>query len=123
VSKEEFKKLFLEQLEIAVHSAEERFKLDLPRNFKIRLAPRGTTQGDQLFDFDTVLNMIYTEEQLFPLYVDLAIEAVTISRKFAIAYVGISKTERVKFELTWNYNTDAGPFKQRINEEFSIISG
>jgi hypothetical protein len=118
---EELKQLFLNQLEIAAQNAEDRFKLSIPRKFKIRLFPRGTVQGHKLFDIDSALKTLYLDGHLFPLYVDMAIEAVTINRKFAIVYLNVSSHERVPFDLTWNYKSGSGPFKQQINEELSII--
>lgn len=121
MKKEAFKELFLNQLEIATEKAEERFKLSLPRNFKIRLSPRGTKQGNNLVDFDSALEALYSDDGLFPLYIDLAVEAVSINRHFTIVFAGAGKPDRVPFDLTWNYKSGSGPFKQQINEEISIV--
>ncbi len=118
---DEFEKLFRDQLELAVQNAERRFKIDLPRKYRIRLSSRGTVRGNELFDIDATLKHLYREDQLYPLYVDLAVEAVSIDRAFTIVLVSAAKSELVPFELTWNYKSGAGPFKQQINEELSIV--
>lgn len=119
--RDEFVRLFHEQLELAVQNAERRFKIDLPRKYRIRLFPRGTMRGNELLDIDATLEYLYREDQLYPLYVDLAVEAVSIERVFTIVAVSVAKSELVPFELTWNFKYGAGPFKQQINEELIIV--
>jgi hypothetical protein len=121
MNKVDFEKLFRKQLEIAAKNAEVRFKINVPHNFRIRLFPQGTSHGSKLFDFDTALEVLHLDGQLYPLYIDLRVEAVSINRVFTIVYVGASKPDRVPFELTWNYKSGEGPFKQQINEELRIV--
>jgi hypothetical protein len=119
MNRHEFLELFQAELEIAARNAEKRFNLQVPRQYKIRLHPKGTSQGNKLCDVETALDRWYRED-LFPLYIDLVLEAITINREVAIVFAGTSR-EYVPIVQTWNYKTRSGPFKQRINEELVIV--
>lgn len=121
MNKQEFTALFLDELARAAQIAEERFKIEVPRSYQIRLSPRGTPHGLELRDTEAAVDSLYQEDNLFPRFIDIGIEAVSISRKYAIALVVATITERVPFHHTWNYQTGHGPFKQIILEEFRIV--
>ena len=117
----EFLDLFAEALETAAQNAETRFKIEGPRNFKIRLSPRGTKGSVTLYDAETAIDQLYLGNDEFYHYIHVAVETVSINREFSIALAHPGDPRPVPFEDTWNYKSGSGPFKQIILKELTIV--
>lgn len=122
MKKQEFLNLFRAELEKAAQNTETEFKIDVPRNFKIRFYPRAKSGGylNDLYDIATAVDKLFLGEEEFHLFIDVVIEAISINRLFSIAVV-MPSGRKGPFEKTWNYESGSGPFKQLISGEMLIV--
>jgi hypothetical protein len=121
MKKQEFLDLFRAELEKAAQNAETAFRVDVPRNFKIRFYMKGYDDPRKdLFDIETAFDKLFLSEEEFPLIIDVHIEGISINRLFAIAVVR-PNWRKVPFERTTNYKSGSGPFVQHLAFDFLIF--
>ena len=118
MNREEFKKLFEDQLEIAVVNQEKIQGRKLPRNFEIEFYGQGVSK--ELVDVDLATDLLYLGEDEFVYVVDIA--ALGTNSKVTRFFVRVSGHEpRPTFEQTYNYAEGTGPFKQVIAMQFQQL--
>jgi hypothetical protein len=109
MTKDGFRRLFLQALNVAAENAETRFGRRVPRSFVIELhAPESS---GQTITVDQALDQIYLGTDRFYRIIDVAIQRV-LPRK-SVAFVRVSGHLPAPFSQTWD-PSNLGPFKQII---------
>jgi hypothetical protein len=115
---EEFKVLFIQQLEIATENAEKDLDRQIPRDYEVLLyAPR---YSGVIVDVNKAVSALFIEDTRFYRIIDIAI--LQISNKKSRVFARVSGDDPVPFESTWNTPQGSGPFKHIIAQIKEIDS-
>jgi hypothetical protein len=109
MTKDEFRRLFLQALSAAAENAEARLARSVPRSFVIEL--HAPTSSGQTLSVDQALDQLYLGTDRFYRIIDVAIRRL-LPRK-AVAFVRVSGHPPAPFSQTWD-PSHLGPFKQII---------
>lgn len=112
MTKNEFRTLFEDALELAAVNAEKKLGRKVPRNFKIVFFGGG--HSGALLDPNSALDILYLGEDLFYRIVDISVKEV--DKVSTRVYVRVSQHKPSEFSQTWNDPPGSGPFKQLIAE-------
>lgn len=109
MTKGEFRRLFLQALDIAAENADSTLGRRVPRRFDIELHAKGASRDTMTVE--QALEHIYLGENRFYKIIDVAIRRVLPSK--SVAFVRVSGHLPGPFSQTWD-PSDLGPFKQII---------
>ena len=109
MTKNEFRRLFLQALSTAAENADTRLGHSVPRSFAIEL--HAPTSAGRTLTVDQALDQIYLEKDRFYRIIDVAIRALL--PKKSVAFVRVSGDPPAVFSQTWD-PSHLGPFKQII---------
>ena len=112
MTKDEFRKLFENHLEIAIKLAEEELKFKLPSNRKIALFGLGYSYNSpkDLINFSEALDALYISDEKYFVFIDIAV--LDIVEDSVVFFVRPSGHRPRTFDKTWNTPPGNGPFKQ-----------
>jgi hypothetical protein len=113
MTKEEFKALFDQALEVAAENAEGKLGHSVPRRFEIEM--HGLAPQPRILKKDDALEEIYLGPDRFYRIIDLSVRRV--SKDVCTVFVGISGHTPGSFNQTWNQPSGSGPFKQVLAGE------
>jgi hypothetical protein len=105
-----FRELFHRSIDTAIHEAEAKFGLQLPKGIMIELHGVGDQRG--LLNFEEAANLIFINEEIFHPVIDIGVRR--IHSGMVVVFVRVSALPPVKFEKTWNSPRGMGPFKTLI---------
>lgn len=116
MTKDEFRVLFENALEIAAQNAEKKVGHPISRNFEIEL--HGRSPKTRILGKEDTLDEIYLGPDRFFRIIDVAVRQ--ISNTASTVFVGISGHPPGTWDETWNQPTGSGPFKQVLAENVSV---
>lgn len=112
MTKNEFRRLFLQSLEAAAENAEVRLGRPVPRSFDIELHAAGAS--GRTMSVGQALDLIYLGSERFYKIIDVAIRRVLSGK--SVAFVRVSGHPPAPFSQTWD-PAGLGPFKQILAEK------
>lgn len=107
MNKNEFKELFIKNVETAILMAENVFSAKIPRDIKIELY--GCELSGAIISIEDSINIMFIDEDSFYRIIDIGVKATSKS-EYRI-FVRISPHPPSIFENTWNTPVGNGPFK------------
>jgi hypothetical protein len=116
MTKQEFRELFEDALELAAVNAEKKLGRGIPRIFEVSL--HGAGYPGVLMNPNDALDNLYLGDDLFYRIIDVAV--VEVGEASTKVFVRASQHTPAKFEQTWNTPPGSGPFKQLIAEEIKV---
>jgi len=117
MTKEKFRLLFEQGLEVAAHNAELNLGRTVPRRFEIEM--HGLAARPGTLTMDDAFKEIYLGPDRFYRVIDLAI--IRVSSEVSTAYMNVSGHEPGTFDQTWNDPVGSGPFKQVLANKIKLI--
>jgi len=108
MSKDEFRLLFKDALEIAAKNADKQLGRPVPRSFLIEF--HGLASRSRVLQEDEALEAIYLGPDRFYRVIDVAVRSV--SKDACTLFMCISGHSPGSFNETWNQPPGMGPFKQ-----------
>lgn len=109
MTKSEFRKLFLQALNIAADNAEEMLATSIVRSFLIELHAPGGGGSERLLTVEEAFDYLYLDEDHFYRIIDVAVKKLMAAN--SVVFVRVSGHPPDKFEKTW-FPAGRGPFKQ-----------
>jgi hypothetical protein len=123
MTKDEFRELYLQALNVAADSAEEALAQPIPRSFLIELHGIGGSGSERLLTVEEALDALYLGNDRFYRIIDVAVKKLLPNN--SVIFVRPSGHPPDKFEKTW-YPGGKGPFKQiystRIEDDRHSVS-
>jgi hypothetical protein len=107
MNKDEFRSLFLRNVEQAVSIA--RGMADLPSSPAFQFELHGAGVAGQITPFDRLIDLMYLGESLFYPMIDIGVKAA--SNNEVTVFVRITAYEPCPFDRTWNTPKGNGPFR------------
>jgi len=111
MTKDEFRRLFLQALNVAADHAEARLERPLSRSFLIELHAPGASE--EAVGVDRALTTLYLGKDRFYRIIDVAIRRRLPEK--SVAFVRVSGHPPAPFSQTWD-PSHLGPFKQIVAE-------
>ena len=117
MTKEAFKALFEDALEVAAENAEKKLGRPVPRSFDIEM--HGLAHHPSILDKHEALEAIYLGPDRFYCIIDLSV--IRVSKDSCTVFMCISGHEPSALKRTWDQPTGSGPFKQLLPLRIELI--
>lgn len=118
MTKEEFRTLFAQALEVAAQNADKKLGYPVPRRFGIQM--HGLASRPRMLTQEEAFEEIYIGAERFYRIIDIAVRSVT--KDVTNVFMGISGHEPGPLSQTWNQPAGSGPFKQVLACHVEVIA-
>ncbi len=119
LTKQEFRLLFENALEVALQNADVKLGRRIPRTMQILL--HGAGYSGAMFDVTKATDILYLGENLFYTCIDVAV--LEVRKEVTVLFVRASGHTPTIFERTWNNPPGSGPFKQLVAQTIKVSDG
>jgi hypothetical protein len=116
MTKEEFRDLLLQALEVATQNAEKQLGRSVPRRVDIEF--HGFASHSRMMTPDEAVDVLYLGPGTFYRIVDVAVLRVLADR--CIVFMRVSGHKPATFSKTWNQPEGSGPFKQLMANPIKV---
>lgn len=116
----QFKQLFEKALEEVAQKTEQKYGIQIPRNFKIYLANKASPKTGFL-SVEEATNWLYIDENSSHYVIDLLVDGINSGENYSLVVAIPSSHHAVEFSKTWNYTIGLGPFKVLVPLELKSI--
>lgn len=107
MTKDEFKRLFLEIANQAIDQARLVTSKKVPSNFVVEM--HGAGMSGRLMTSDEAIEIMYIDEKTFYRFIDVGVKRICDTE--SLLFVRVSGHEPGTFDNTWNTPKGNGPFK------------
>jgi hypothetical protein len=117
MTRQEFRKLFDQALDLAADNAAQKLKRPVSRNFEIEM--HGPSDHSQLLSEDEAFKSLYLGPDRFYRVVDVSV--IGVGNDVCRVFVRVSGHVPASLRETWNQPPGSGPFKQLLAQEIRAL--